>query len=48
MISSLKELCDASVDQDILDQVEKTILQLKVSDVLATSKMVAPGFKKNS
>ncbi|KAI8576846.1 hypothetical protein K450DRAFT_254580 [Umbelopsis ramanniana AG] len=31
MASSLKELCDASIDQDILDQVEKTILQLKTN-----------------
>lgn len=31
MISSLKELCDASADQETLSQVEKAILQLKVS-----------------
>ncbi|KAH8556479.1 cation efflux protein [Umbelopsis sp. PMI_123] len=31
MISSLRELCDANVDQEILDQVEKTILQLKTN-----------------
>jgi divalent metal cation (Fe/Co/Zn/Cd) transporter len=30
MVGSIKELCDANVDQDILDQVEKAILQLKV------------------
>ncbi|GAB5591653.1 mitochondrial metal transporter [Umbelopsis nana] len=31
MISSLKELCDASADQETLSQVEKAILQLKAN-----------------